>query len=106
MKSKALTIVLIAIIALALASWFVYNQFSTLQNQISELKAQNSELQEQIGELQNQNSSPFSLFIKIGRGEVHSPIIGDVSHNQISFSDSKEVLYISSPSKHSLKNEI
>jgi hypothetical protein len=56
MKRKALAIV-IAIIALALASWYVYNSFGVLQNQIIELKAQNDELQDQIGELQNQNSA-------------------------------------------------
>jgi hypothetical protein len=47
-KRKALAIVLVAIIALALASWFVHSQFSALQNQISELQAQNKDLQEQL----------------------------------------------------------
>jgi hypothetical protein len=56
MKRKALSLFLIAIIVLALASWFVYSQFSALQNQISELKAQNKELEDQISDLQNQLS--------------------------------------------------
>jgi regulator of replication initiation timing len=55
-KKIALSIVLIAIVALALATWFVHNQISELQNQISELQAQNSDLQNQIKELQAQNS--------------------------------------------------
>jgi type II secretory pathway pseudopilin PulG len=53
-KKIALSIVLIAIIALALATWFVHNQISDLQNQISKLQNQNNELQNQISELQNQ----------------------------------------------------
>jgi regulator of replication initiation timing len=55
-KKIALSIVLIAIIALALATWFVHNQISDLQNQINELQEQNEELQEQNSELQDQNS--------------------------------------------------
>lgn len=54
MKRKALAVVLIAIIALALASWFVYNQFSALQNQMNKLQTQNSELQDQNADLQEQ----------------------------------------------------
>ena len=52
-RKIALSIVLIAIIALALASWFVNNQFSALQNQINELQARNGELQDQNTDLQN-----------------------------------------------------
>jgi predicted RNase H-like nuclease (RuvC/YqgF family) len=55
-KKIALSIVLIAIIALALATWFVHNQISDLQNQISELQNQNSELQDQNTDLQDQLS--------------------------------------------------
>jgi regulator of replication initiation timing len=55
-KKIALSIVLIAIIALALATWFVHNQISDLQNQISKLQAQNSDLHEQVSELQDQNT--------------------------------------------------
>jgi hypothetical protein len=54
MKRKVLAIVLIVIIALALASWFVNNQFSSLQKQNSELQARNSELENQNGILENQ----------------------------------------------------
>jgi len=55
-KKIALSTVLIAIIALALATWFVHNQISDLQNQINELQEQNEELQEQNSELQDQNT--------------------------------------------------
>jgi uncharacterized membrane protein (DUF106 family) len=55
-KKIALSTVLIAIIALALATWFVHNQISDLQNQINELQEQNEELQEQNTELQDQNT--------------------------------------------------
>lgn len=53
-KKITLSTVLIAIIAVALATWFVHNQISDLQNQIDKLQAQNSELQDQNSELQNQ----------------------------------------------------
>jgi predicted PurR-regulated permease PerM len=53
-KKIALSTVLIAIIALALSTWFVHNQISDLQNQIDKLQAQNSELQDKNSELQNQ----------------------------------------------------
>jgi type II secretory pathway pseudopilin PulG len=53
-KRNALAIVLVAIIALALASWLVNNHSSSLQTQNSELQAQNSELENQIRILQNQ----------------------------------------------------
>lgn len=49
-----LSTVFIAIIALALATWAVYNQMSDLQNQIDKLQAENKELQDQNSELQNQ----------------------------------------------------
>ena len=62
MNRKALAIVLITIIALSVATWFVHNQISELQDQISalqtqngELQNQNSDLQDQLGELQDQN---------------------------------------------------
>jgi FtsZ-binding cell division protein ZapB len=55
-KKISLSIVLIAIIALALASWFFQNQISDLQNQISELRTENSELQNQTSDLQHQLS--------------------------------------------------
>jgi len=62
MKRTTLAIVLIALIALSVATWFVNNQISDLQNQVGALQAQNSELQdqnsdleEQVGELQLQN---------------------------------------------------
>lgn len=55
-KKIALSTVLIAIIALALATWFVHNQISDLQNQISELQAQNRELQDQNTDLKEQNT--------------------------------------------------
>lgn len=55
-RKIALGAFLIAIIALALAAWFVQNQISTLQSQNSELQAQNDELQEQNSDLQNQTS--------------------------------------------------
>jgi hypothetical protein len=54
MKRKALALALVMIVALSLATWFVYSQISQLQNQIGELQAQNSELQEQNRDLQNQ----------------------------------------------------
>lgn len=38
-KRKALAIVLIAIVALSLATWFIYSQIRELQNQIDELQA-------------------------------------------------------------------
>jgi predicted PurR-regulated permease PerM len=53
-RKTVLSVLLIAIIALALASWVVHNQISELQNQIDKLQAQNSELQDQNSELQNQ----------------------------------------------------
>jgi TolA-binding protein len=55
-KKITLSIVLIAIIALALASWVVHNHVSALQNQISELQTQNRELQDQNTDLQEQNT--------------------------------------------------
>ena len=55
-KKIALSTVLIAIIALALATWAVHNQISDLQNQISKLQAQNSDLHEQVSELQDLNT--------------------------------------------------
>jgi uncharacterized protein YlxW (UPF0749 family) len=90
-KKKALAIVLIAIIALALTTWFVYNQISALQNQISDLQAQNSELQDQnsdlqekVSELQNQlaelqNKTGVASNVKITAFEWLgglSPVIG------------------------------
>jgi len=54
-KKITLSTVLIAIIALALASWAVHNQLSELQNQIDKLQAENSELQDQNRDLQDQN---------------------------------------------------
>jgi FtsZ-binding cell division protein ZapB len=64
MKRKALAIILLTIIALSIAAWFVHTQISELQTQIGVLQAQNSELQDQnnglqdqISELQNQKSS-------------------------------------------------
>lgn len=47
-RKTVLSVLLIAIIALALASWVVHNQISELQNQIDKLQAQNIELQEEI----------------------------------------------------------
>jgi len=55
-KKIILSIVLITIIALALAAWFVHNQISDLHNQISYLQTQNSELQDQNSELRDQNT--------------------------------------------------
>jgi heme/copper-type cytochrome/quinol oxidase subunit 2 len=54
MRKKALAIVLITVIVLSVATWFIHNQISELQNQIGELVAQNGELQDQLSELQNQ----------------------------------------------------
>lgn len=51
-KKITLSIVLIAIIAVALATWAVHNQISDLQNQIDKLQAENKELQDQNSELQ------------------------------------------------------
>lgn len=56
LRSKILAIVLITVIALSMASWFVYNQIGNLQNQIDELQAQNNELQDQNRALQAQVS--------------------------------------------------
>lgn len=47
-KRKVLAIILVTVIALSIAAWFVHNQ-------ISELQGQNSDLQHQINELQDQN---------------------------------------------------
>jgi FtsZ-binding cell division protein ZapB len=55
-KKIALGIVLITVIALSAAAWFVQNQISELQTRISGLQAQNSELQDQNGALQAQVS--------------------------------------------------
>jgi hypothetical protein len=52
-KKIAPSIVLIAIIGLALAAWFVHNQISGLQNQISKLQAENKKLQDQNTDLQD-----------------------------------------------------
>jgi TolA-binding protein len=53
-KKLALSIVLIAIIALALATWAVHSQMSDLQNQIDKLQAENKELQDQTSKLNDQ----------------------------------------------------
>jgi predicted nuclease with TOPRIM domain len=55
-RKIALGALLIAIIALALAAWFVQNQINTLRSQNSELQAQNDELQDQKSDLQDQIS--------------------------------------------------
>ena len=65
MKRKAVAIILIAVIALALVSWLVYNQFSALQNQISELQAQNGELQDQNTDLQEQISELQNILAEL-----------------------------------------
>jgi hypothetical protein len=54
-KGKTLVIVTVTVIALLVASFFIYAQISELQNQIGVLKAQNSEAQDQLSELQLQN---------------------------------------------------
>jgi len=53
-RKITLSIVLIAIIALVLATWFVHNYISELQKQNSELQTQNSELQDRNSELRAQ----------------------------------------------------
>jgi FtsZ-binding cell division protein ZapB len=55
MKRTALAIVLITVIVLSIATWFVHSQISELQNQISDLQAQNSELRDQNRDLQDKN---------------------------------------------------
>jgi len=52
-RKIVLSVFIIAIIALALASWIVHNQVSALQTQISELQARNSALEVQISEIQD-----------------------------------------------------
>jgi hypothetical protein len=52
-KRKILVIVTVTVIAILVASFFVYTQINALQNQISELQTQNSELQDQNTDLQN-----------------------------------------------------
>jgi hypothetical protein len=52
-KRKILVIVTVTVIAILVASFFVYAQINALQNQISELQTQNSELQDQNTDLQN-----------------------------------------------------
>jgi len=47
MNRTALAIFLIAVIVLSVATWFVNNQISGLQNQVDAFQAQNSELQDQ-----------------------------------------------------------
>ena len=56
MKRKILVIVTVTVIAILVASFFVYAQISELQNQIGALKAQNGEVQDQLSELENQLS--------------------------------------------------
>jgi FtsZ-binding cell division protein ZapB len=56
MKRTALAIVLITVIVLSIATWFVHSKISELQNQISELQAQNSELYDQNRDLQDKNN--------------------------------------------------
>jgi C4-dicarboxylate transporter len=56
-KKITLSIVLIAIIALAFVTWFFNNQISDLKNQISELQTQNSFLRNQTSKLEDQNSN-------------------------------------------------
>jgi hypothetical protein len=48
MKKTALGIVLITVIALSTAAWFVQNQISELQTRISGLQAQNREQQDRL----------------------------------------------------------
>jgi hypothetical protein len=81
MKRKALAIVLIAITALALATWFVNNQFNTLQNQISELKAQNKELQDQNRELEDQINNLQNQLSKL------QEVVGNVEITALSIED-------------------
>jgi len=60
-KTVLATVVAVAVL-LAISSWLIYGQFSSLQAQIADLRAQNGELQNQnsvleaqVGELQLQN---------------------------------------------------
>ena len=80
MKRKiAIGAFLIAIIALALAAWFVQNQVSTLQSQISELKAENDELQDQIEEQLSGNYTRVNIRITaVDVGEDWHPMVGMV----------------------------
>jgi heme/copper-type cytochrome/quinol oxidase subunit 2 len=55
-KRKTLVVVTVTVIALLVASFFIYAQISELQNQIGALKAQNGEVQGQLSELENQLS--------------------------------------------------
>jgi FtsZ-binding cell division protein ZapB len=55
-KKITLSIVLIVIISLTLATWLVNYQISDVQSQISEVKIENSELQNQTSDLQHQLS--------------------------------------------------
>jgi FtsZ-binding cell division protein ZapB len=61
-KRKTAAIILVTVIALSVAGWFVHNQISELlsqnsdlQHQMNELQDQNDELQAQNGELQDEN---------------------------------------------------
>ena len=56
MKRKVLIFVTVTVIALLVASFFVYTQNSELQSQIGELQQQNSDLEVQISDIQNQNN--------------------------------------------------
>jgi hypothetical protein len=56
-KKITLSIVLIAIIALAFVTWFFNNQIGDLKNQISELQTQNSYFRNQTSKLEDQNSN-------------------------------------------------
>jgi hypothetical protein len=56
MKRTILVIVLITVISLSAATWFVQNQIGEFQTQLSGLRTQNSELQDQNNVLQTQVS--------------------------------------------------
>jgi predicted PurR-regulated permease PerM len=62
-KRKILVIATVTVIALLVATLFVYIQISELQNQIGELQGQNRELQDKLSELKNQIDR--SRYVKI-----------------------------------------
>ena len=83
MKRKVLAIILVTVIALSIAAWFVHNQISELQNQIGQLQAQNSDLQDQIRELLSGNYTRVNIRIIAVNIGGDSPIGGLHIHSQV-----------------------
>jgi hypothetical protein len=54
-KIKVSAVILVIVVSLSIAAWFIHNQISCLQHQNSNLQDHINELQDHINELQDQN---------------------------------------------------